>query len=340
MKDKSKRARGLLPLAVVLGTAMTAVLATACSKDTTSEAPDQVQGIGLSKVEPVASSPSASMPLDATPSPDGTSVYFIAFSSTPGPDGIAVERTPAVFKAVAGGEPQKLFEGDPLVSPFGITISDDGQTLFVADSGADTSDDRSDGKVFSMSVNGGAPTPLAGTEGLAPAGLDVMAGALYVTGRKDGQPGLFKMGLGGGIPQVVAAGAPFVDPGGVAVTRKGDAFVVDTGSPLAAQSLASVVHVRADGTTEIVKDGLAVGHPAGIALTADDSAIIVSALDSGNATDVVFRIDLASGQVRSFSDVIGGFSESAGLHRARNADVFAWADTHANQTGTVYVLSK
>jgi hypothetical protein len=36
--------------------------------------------------------------------------------------------------------------------------------------------------------------------------------------------------------------------------------------------------------------------------------------------------------------VIGGFRESAGLHRARNAGVFAWADGRANKTGTVYVL--
>jgi hypothetical protein len=33
--------------------------------------------------------------------------------------------------------------------------------------------------------------------------------------------------------------------------------------------------------------------------------------------DVVCQIDLASSEMKSFNDVIGGFSESAGLHRAK-----------------------
>jgi hypothetical protein len=38
------------------------------------------------------------------------------------------------------------------------------------------------------------------------------------------------------------------------------------------------------------------------------------------------------------TDPIGAFHESAGLHRAHDVDVFAWADSRANDTGTVYVL--
>jgi len=41
-----------------------------------------------------------------------------------------------------------------------------------------------------------------------------------------------------------------------------------------------------------------------------------------------------------YIDVIGGFNESAGLHRAKGSDKFAWADSRAGGTGTVYVLSK
>jgi len=280
------------------------------------------------------------MPMDAVPSPDGKDIYFIAFSTQPDEDNIGTVRLPAIFKAVPGAAPVKLFEGDPLASPFGITISNDGQTLFIADSGADTSEDRSDGKVFSMSVTGGAPAPLAGTEGLVPAGVDVMGDFLYVSGRQNGQPGLFKTGMAGGSVTPVAVGGPFSDPGGVAVAHDGTAYVVDTGSPFTAQSLGSVVRVTADGKTDIIDDGLSVGHPAGIALVSDDSAVIVSALDPAEGTDRVYRIELVDRTRHTLSDTIGNFTESAGLHRARNTDVFAWADTHANQTGTVYVLSK
>lgn len=337
-KAKSK-ARVLLRAITVVGTIGTAVLGAACSKETSTKNEDD-QGIGVSSIDPVANGPETEMPVDATPSPDGSEIYFIAYTRAAGPDGIGFERLPAIFKVAAtGGAPAKLHEGAPLGSPFGITISDDGQTLFIADSGADTSEDRSDGMVFSMGVGGGAPSPLAGTEGMAPGGVEAMGDTLWITGRKDGKAGLFRTGLGGGSVTPVAVGM-FTDPSGVAVTKKGEAYVVDSGGELSERALASVVKVTPDGATEILVDGIAVGHPGGIALVSDDSAVLVSGLDPAKGTDVVFRVELGSRQVKRFSDVIGEFYESAGLHRARNADVFAWADSHANKTGTVYVLRK
>lgn len=342
MKANAKsRARSLITVGIVLGTITAAAVMAACSSKETKEDAKQEDGIGLNQISPAANAPEAAMPVDATPSPDGSQIYFIAFSSRQGPDGLGMERVPAIFKVAAtGGAPAKLFEGEPLMSPFGITISDDGQTLFIADSSADgnAEADRSEGRVFSMSAGGGAPSALAGTEGITPAGVEALGASLYITGRKDGKAGLFKTGIGGGAVSAVAVGAPFSDPGGVAIARNGDAYVIDTGSAVNGQSLASVVKVTADGKTEIVIDGLAVGHPAGIALVNDDSAILVSALDVGQGTDRVHRIELAGRTVRTLSTTIGDFYESAGLHRARNAEVFAWADSHANKTGTVYVL--
>lgn len=228
------------------------------------------------------------------------------------------------------------------MSPFNITISDDGQKLFIADSSADGDPseavERSDGRVFTMLVSGGTPTGLAGTEGITPAGIEAMGDSLYVTGRKDGLPGVFKTGIVGGAVSVVKSGAPFTDPGGVAVSKKGEIYVVDTGSATGPQSLASVIRVMPDGATEVIADGISVGHPAGVALTADESAVLVSALDAAEGTDRVFRIQLGDRSLRSFKGPIGEFYESAGLHRARNADVLAWADSHANGHGTVYVL--
>ena len=47
-------------------------------------------------------------------------------------------------------------------------------------------------------------------------------------------------------------------------------------------------------------------------------------------------------RVREFRQDLGvtmeQFAESAGLHRAHDAEVYAWADSEANGTGTVYVL--
>ena len=165
---------------------------------------DRPRASASSRSTSVANAPESAMPVDATPSPDGKDVYFIAFSSRLDADGIRMERVPAIYKtsAAPGAASQKLFEGAPLNSPFGITISDDGQTLFIADSSADGSStadgvegaDRSDGRVFSMSTGGGAPTSLAGTEGIVPAGIEAMGASLFVTGRKDGVPGLYKTG--------------------------------------------------------------------------------------------------------------------------------------------------
>ena len=50
------------------------------------------------------------------------------------------------------------------------------------------------------------------------------------------------------------------------------------------------------------------------------------------------RLDLASSHVDSTSAGIDQFVDAAGLHRAANAPVYAWADTTANDTGTVLVF--
>jgi sugar lactone lactonase YvrE len=290
-------------------------------------------------LSPVANDAVAELPVDATPSPDGKEIYLIASSKTVEADGLGARRDAAIYKVSASGGPiTKLHQGEPLVAPFGVTISEDGQTLFVADPAAATSDERSDGAVFTMSVSGGPPGILPGTERLSPGGVEVMGSTLYITGRKEGQAGLFTMGLGGGTVTTVAAGDAFVDPTGVAVAASGDAYVVDSGSTLHGAAMASVVKVFADGRTEVLVEGIAVGHPGGVALSANDKTLFVSGLDPAKATDVVFTVDLTTRAVGRFTQIIENFTESAGLHRARKTNVFAWADSHANGTGTVYVL--
>lgn len=338
-----KKSRLLLRSAVVLGTIAAAVLSAACSsdEDTKSEEKKKEEAGDIS-IAPVANAAEAENPVDATPSPDGNDIYFIAFTRKADPEGLGFERLPAIFKVSAKGGPlTKLHEGAPLGSPFNITISDDGQTLFLADTAAETGEDRSDGRVWTMSAGGGTPTALAGTDGLAPGGVEVMGDTLYISGKKDGQPGLFRTGLGGGNVTALKTGAPFAYPSGVAVAKTGEVYVVDSGSIMSAQGGASVIKVTADGNASVLMSGIAIGHPGGIALSADDKTLFISGLDGGKGTDTVFTVQLDGLAIgEAFTATIGEFYDSAGLHRARTTNVFAWADSRAGKTGTVYVLGK
>jgi hypothetical protein len=121
------------------------------------------------------------LPLDATPSPDGKTVYFIAVATA--------DRMPAIWKANAsGGGVTKLFSGDPLASPVGITVSADGNTLYIADPTAATGDTDT-GKIFSLASAGGTPAAVANTDGFAPRGVEMLGNDLYFTGRKGGVGG-------------------------------------------------------------------------------------------------------------------------------------------------------
>jgi hypothetical protein len=339
-----KKSRLLLRSAVVLGTIAAAVLSAACSSDEEGDKKNEEkkeEPAGEISIAPVAQG-EAESPVDATPSPDGNDIYFIASTRKADPDGLGFERLPAIFKVSSkGGALTKLHEGAPLGSPFNITISDDGSKLFIADTGADTSEDRSDGKVWEMSTGGGTPSALAGTDGLRPGGVEVLGDSLYITGHKDGQAGVFRTGLGGGNVSALKTGAPFTDPSGVAVAKSGDVYVVDSGSAMSAQGGASVIKVTADGNATVILEGISIGHPGGVALSADDKTLFISGLDAGKGTDTVFVVKLDGMQVsEAFTATIGEFYESAGLHRARTTNVFAWADSRANKTGTVYVLGK
>jgi len=313
------------PLAV--GTLIVAILA-GCSSSSSSDD----NGIGISSIAPAATGDGATFqtPFDATPDPEGTNVYFTA---------LAADGTPGVFKTgAAGGPVTTLVSGDPLVAPFGISISDDGQTLFVADASADaTADGEDSGGIYTLAVAGGKPSLLAGTAGTHPRGVQVEGDAVYFSGFKDGKPGVFKAAVGGGAVTQLGTSDGFSDPSGLAVTKSGAVLVMDSSPDGAVGS--AVIKIDEAGQVSVLKDGLSVGHPAGIALLSDDSAALVSGLDS-SGMDVVYKVDLASGEMKSFNDVIGGFNESAGLHRAKGSDKFAWADSQAGGSGTVYVLAQ
>jgi DNA-binding beta-propeller fold protein YncE len=345
--DQSERSGRALPYAsLLLASLLAAAGATVgCSGNSTKNPVagddggpgDDGGGLGngqIGTIQKAANDNTFSSPFDATPSPDGKTVYFTAIGS----DG-----TGGVFSTSAsGGAATRLDTGNVLVSPFGIAVSPDGKELYVADPAADDDTKNLYGAIFVLPTAGGTPTVLGGTQGLVPRSVVVSADQhLYFTGGASAKsvPGVYQTALSGGMPTTIAKGMPFVAPSGIAVAKSGDIYVVDAVASVS--SLASVIVVHGGQATELVPD-LGVGYPAGCALVQDESALLVSGLDPATGKDVVYRVsplDMAP-QVSSFNKTIGAYSEPAGLHRALGADIYAWADSRANNTGTVYVLSK
>jgi sugar lactone lactonase YvrE len=278
------------------------------------------------------------LPLDAALSPDGKTAYFAAVDTT--------TSNAAVFTASATtpGSATALFTGDPLASPWGLDVSTDGTTLAIADSAAVDSTGLDHGLLFTMSAStGGTPAVITGSEGYQPRGCVVTresnADVVYFSGhdKTDGMPGVFKIGIGGGTVTVVAKGAPFADPSGLAISSAGVVYVADTIAT--ATGHAQLLKIAA-GTASVVIADMAVGYPAGVALSQDESTVLVSALDPLIGTDIVIRYDVAGNTSTNYSMTISAYNESAGLKRARNVDTYIWADSRANGGGTVYVINK
>jgi hypothetical protein len=285
-------------------------------------------------VKPAADAHSA---LDATPDLDATTIYFTAIDSTVGP---------GVFKVPADGSnttPVKVAAGDPFVAPFGIAIGTDGNQLYIADPGADAGGDH--GEIFVLPIGGGTPSALAGSADMIPRSLEIIkegtSDVIYFTGtdKADGQSGVFKIPVSGGAATAVAKGAPFVDPSGIAVAKDGTVYVADTISSLS--HTANIVKVDKNGTATTFLSDLHVGYPAGVALSQDEGTLLISALDPDKGTDVLLQIDIGTAMSQNpVTANIDTFYESAGLHRAKAKNVFAWADSSAGPNGGRVFLVK
>jgi sugar lactone lactonase YvrE len=282
----------------------------------------------------------ALLALDVTPDPGGVTLFFTAVDPTTADTG--------VYQAPADGSamtPVAVKVGKPFAAPFGITISTDGKQLFVADPGAtDAGSNKDLGVIFSLPVAGGTPTPLAGTELTSPHSVALVkestADILYFTGldKTDGSPGVFKIPAAGGTVSVVAKGAPFIDPSGLAVAADGTIYVADTVG--AATRHATIIKVPKTGAPSPLFPDLRVGYPAGVALSKDDKTLFVSSLDPVKFTDQLLEIDVSNGSmVGTISMGVDTFTEAAGLHRAHDVDVFGWADSAAgSKGGTVFTV--
>jgi hypothetical protein len=282
---------------------------------------------------------------DAQPNAMGTTVFFTGVDSM---------GNAGVFKQAIcpAGTVTTVYTGPQFDAPFGIALSSDDKTVFVADPSAPEDPTYSDptkdrGVLYSLSAAGGmAPSILVGSVKPRSVTVHVESGAdqVYFTGidKTTGSAGVFKIPAAGGAVSTVVEGAPFQDPGGIAIAKNGDIYVVDTlgtGSGLAAIIL--IPNGMTTGAAYL--PNIQVGYPAGIAILSDASQLLVSGLDPTAQSDAIVQITVSSKAVTNVTTGIGSFSEAAGLHRALNADVFAWADTKATPmgmtgTGTVFVI--
>lgn len=254
-------------------------------------------------------------PLDATPDPTGAAVYFVARTAS-GEAGVF--RVPT-----AGGPVQNVLVGAPLVAPRGIVMSTDGQTLYVADPEA-----GGGGAVFALAATGGPANVVAGMGGTRPRALDLVregqGDVLYVAGvdPRNRRADVWRLTpIGAGSRTSILRGSPLAVIDGVAVASSGEVFVAGRSGN---SDRTDVVLRLASGRHHRLVRTVNLGNPAGIALTPDESTLLVSSL-AADGTSQVLIVDLASGGLSTFNDVIGANRGSGGLHRSHQANYYAWA---------------
>jgi hypothetical protein len=306
--------------------AVALVLAIAgCSKDE-NPPPPAAKGDGTVKSVATVSTGGASfrLPFDATLSPDGKTAYFTALVD----DGAALFQVPA-----AGGTPTKLAD---LVAPGSVDVTGDGRTVVVADPGVESSTGAL-GAIVAVSSSGGMPAVIPGTEGTTPRGVAASGNRIVFTGADpaDGAPGVFETSPGGGLSTLLKTG--LVGPSGVTITPGGDVYVLDAEADGASTSRLLKVSMGA-GTALVT--GLRAGFPAGVAAAENGLAFLVATTDATTGKAQLERFTTTGTRAGNpVGTTIGAFDEPAGLHRAAQSDSYAYVDSGASDSGTVFVIN-
>lgn len=313
-----------------LGLAVLILLLAACasvsSPTNSASTPTTVLGDGsIKNIALVTQSGDFHDPLDSTPDLNGTMIYFTAT----GPHGKGVFQVPA-----SGGRATEVFTGSPFVAPRCLVLSLDGQQLYVTDPGADNG-----GAIFALSIHGGSPTVVRGSLQTAPQNLDVVSQngqeTLYFTGKEQssGRPAVLKLpAKGADTASVVIKGSPLVAPDGIVVTQSGVLYVSDRSA--AGADAGQIFKIEGSSIKAIV-DKIHTGNPAGIALSPDESILLVSAHQSSSVNDQVLLVDLATLQTGSATNVVGQNQNAAGLHASHaHKSILSWADV--SRSGRVY----
>jgi Periplasmic component of the Tol biopolymer transport system len=312
-----RRARwfGALALSLAVG---------ACSKDETPPPPKMGDGTVRAVATVVSGGTAFRLPFDAALSPDGKTAYFTAL----------VDEGAALFKSPAtGGPPTKLAD---LVGLGSVEVTSDGSTVLVGDPATEPSPGAL-GAIVAVPSSGGTPSVLTGTEGSLPQGIAIAGRRVVFSGvdPADGVPGVFETSASGGLSVVLKAG--LIDPSGVTVASSGEVYVLDAESDSA--STRRILRIASGSATELVK-GLRVGYPAGIALAENGLYLVVASTDPVTGTARFERFGLSGTAAGAPVEMtIGSFDEPAGLHRAAGTDRYAYVDSGANGTGTVFVVN-
>ena len=82
------------------------------------------------------------------------------------------------------------------------------------------------------------------------------------------------------------------------------------------------------------------GNPAGIALSPDESLLLISALQASNLHDQVLLLNLTTLQTGSVTKVVGlNVDDAGGLHTGpRDKNILAWANSSGKGNGGVYMV--
>lgn len=240
--------------------------------------------------------------IDAARSPDGADIYFLS----------EVVGVPALQQATDGGAPRSVADG--LSDASSLVIASDGAVAVVA-----AAHDGARG-LARVDLASGDVAWIPGVEDHAPRGLDLVRGdagdVVVFTGvDPDAGPGVFRIGLAGAGLTSLASFPAAAALDGVAMTSDGALFVADTRG--------SLWHAPAGAApTEVLTDVI-LGEPAGVALTLDESTLLISSLSAAGTSQVIL-LDTATFATSIFADVIGSNRASGGVHRALDADLFAW----------------
>ena len=269
-------------------------------------------------------------PADSVPTDSGDTLYFVA-ERTEG--GSSVFSVPG-----EGGEATDLLPGTSLlVSPRGVDLSTDGTRLYVAD--PDLMDGQ--GGIVMVVLDTQTVALVSGTEGTTPRALDVVPGAvgdvIYFAGTVPGSDdaAILNIPAEGGTATTVVSGNGLVTPDGVAADSSGALYIVDRDSAGPGQGQL----LRYSGQMEILVSDILPGAPAGVAVTTDNSTVVVSAIDREKGTDEVLLVKTQDMSVYHFTEVVGANTSAGGVHRAPGRDVFAWADSTAGGRGMVYRIN-
>jgi DNA-binding beta-propeller fold protein YncE len=261
------------------------------------------------EVESVASERS---PLDATPSPDGQDIFFV--------------EADGVFQA--GETITTIHQGAPLIAARGLAFAPNGDTLYVADPGADA--------LFAVTFAGDPIDLLEDTQGLSPSAVDVQQGVngdvLFFTGIDplSGDQAVFQKD-GDAAPALLLSDDTLINLDGITVSGDGKIFIADQGR--------GEIFSLQNGVLSSVISGINTGSPAGIELSFDEKTLLISAEDATDNHSEVVLVNLQDQSSSLFDDVIKVNSASGGLHRAQNANVFAWCGVSAGTSGTVFRIT-